>query len=234
MDSNYIIETKNLTKQYGSQKSVADLNIHVKRGRIYGLLGRNGAGKTTTMKMLLGLTKPTSGEVKIWGKSLQGNEKKLLPRIGSLIESPGFYPNLTGTENLRIFATLRGVPNNHAIKDKSGDIAVLRTLGAKDGLIRAIFVWYGLLAGSVGSLFGVVIGVICALNLTSIINGIEYLIGHKFLSGDIYFIDFLPSELHWLDVFYVLVTALLLSLLASWYPARKGTSYRECTFAGAV
>ena len=59
MDTNYIIETKNLTKQYGSQKSVADLNIHVKRGRIYGLLGRNGAGKTTTMKMLLGLTKPT-------------------------------------------------------------------------------------------------------------------------------------------------------------------------------
>lgn len=117
MDTNYIIETKNLTKQYGSQKSVADLNIHVKRGRIYGLLGRNGAGKTTTMKMLLGLTKSTSGEVKIWGKSLQGNEKKLLPRIGSLIESPGFYPNLTGTENLRIFATLRGVPNNHAIKD---------------------------------------------------------------------------------------------------------------------
>lgn len=71
----YIIETKNLTKKYGSQKSVADLNIHVQKGRIYGLLGRNGAGKTTTMKMLLGLTKPTSGEVKIWGKSLQGNEK---------------------------------------------------------------------------------------------------------------------------------------------------------------
>lgn len=95
MDKKYIIETKNLTKQYGSQKSVADLNIHVQRGRIYGLLGRNGAGKTTTMKMLLGLTKPTSGEFKIWGKALQGNEKKLLPRIGSLIESPGFYPNLT-------------------------------------------------------------------------------------------------------------------------------------------
>ena len=115
MDTNYIIETKNLTKQYGSQKSVADLNIHVKRGRIYGLLGRNGAGKTTTMKMLLGLTKPTSGEVKIWGKSLQGNEKKLLPRIGSLIESPGFYPNLTGTENLNIFARLRGVPQKNAV-----------------------------------------------------------------------------------------------------------------------
>ena len=113
----YLIETDHLTKQYGEQKSVSDLSIHVKEGRIYGLLGRNGAGKTTTMKMLLGLTNPTSGEVKIWGKPLQGNEKKLLPRIGSLIESPGFYPNLTGTENLRIFATLRGVPNNHAIKD---------------------------------------------------------------------------------------------------------------------
>jgi len=110
-----------------------------------------------------------------------------------------------------------------AVKDKSGDIAVLRTLGAKDGLIRAIFVWYGLLAGSVGSLIGVAIGVICAFKLTAIINGIESLIGHKFLSGDIYFIDFLPSELHWLDVVYVLVTALLLSLLASWYPARRAS-----------
>lgn len=114
---NYIIETNNLTKQYGTQKSVADLNIHVRKGEIYGLLGRNEAGKTTTMKMLLGLSKPTSGEIKIWGKSLQKNRKKLLPRIGSLIEAPGFYPNLTAAENLRIFATLRGVPNRHAIKD---------------------------------------------------------------------------------------------------------------------
>ena len=114
--SKYVIETKNLTKQYGTQKSVADLNIHVKQGRIYGLLGRNGAGKTTTMKMLLGLTQPTSGEVTIWGQPLRTNEKKLLPRIGYLIESPGFYPNLTATENLRIFATLRGVPSRNAIK----------------------------------------------------------------------------------------------------------------------
>lgn len=115
--STYVIETKNLTKKYGEQKSVADLNLHVQKGRIYGLLGRNGAGKTTTMKMLLGLTKPTSGEVTIWGRSLCGNEKKSLPRIGSLIESPGFYPNLTGTENLRIFATLRGVSNKNAIQN---------------------------------------------------------------------------------------------------------------------
>ena len=110
-----------------------------------------------------------------------------------------------------------------AVKDKSSDIAVLRTLGAKDGLIRAIFVWYGLLAGLLGSLLGVVIGVLCALNLTPIIKWIEGVTRHKFLSGDIYFIDFLPSELHWLDVFYVLVTALLLSLLASWYPARRAS-----------
>ena len=69
------------------------------------------------MKMLLGLTQPTSGEVTIWGQPLRTNEKKLLPRIGYLIESPGFYPNLTATENLRIFATLRGVPNRNAIKN---------------------------------------------------------------------------------------------------------------------
>ena len=114
--SEIVIETKQLTKQYGTQKSVAKLNIHVRQGRIYGLLGRNGAGKTTTVKMLLGLTPPTSGEVTIWGKPLSGNEKKLLPRIGSLIESPGFYPNLTGTENLRIFAALRGLKNQNAIQ----------------------------------------------------------------------------------------------------------------------
>lgn len=117
MMDEFIIETRHLTKQYGTQKSVSDLNIHVKKGRVYGLLGRNGAGKTTTMKMLLGLTEPTSGEIKIWGKPLRGNEKEVLPRIGSLIESPSFYPNLTATENLRIFAALRGVPSRHAVKD---------------------------------------------------------------------------------------------------------------------
>ncbi|KTW40497.1 FtsX-like permease family protein, partial [Salmonella enterica] len=75
-----------------------------------------------------------------------------------------------------------------------------------------------------GSLIGVAIGVVVSLQLTAIINGIEKAIGHQFLSGDIYFIDFLPSELHWLDVVYVLVTALLLSLLASWYPARRASN----------
>lgn len=115
--NDFVIETNNLTKQYVEQKSVANLSIHVKKGRIYGLLGRNGAGKTTTMKMLLGLTSPTSGEVRIFGKNMHTNEKKILSRIGNLIESPGFYPNLTGTENLKIMARLRGVPNSNAVKN---------------------------------------------------------------------------------------------------------------------
>ncbi|TKY81396.1 lipoprotein-releasing ABC transporter permease subunit LolE [Pectobacterium polonicum] len=110
-----------------------------------------------------------------------------------------------------------------AVKDKSSDIAVLRTLGASDGLIRAIFIWYGLLAGLLGSVIGAVVGVIATLQLTPIIRGIEALIGHKLLSGDIYFIDFLPSELHLMDVFIVLSTSLVLSLIASWYPARRAS-----------
>ncbi len=115
--NDFVIETNDLTKQYGEQKSVANLNIHIKKGRIYGLLGRNGAGKTTTMKMLLGLTNPTSGEVHIFGKDIRTDKKKILSRIGNLIESPGFYPNLTGTENLKIMARLRGVPDCNAVKN---------------------------------------------------------------------------------------------------------------------
>ncbi|MBE5982297.1 MAG: ABC transporter ATP-binding protein [Paenibacillaceae bacterium] len=115
--SDMIIETINLTKQYGEQKSVNNINLQVRQGRIYGLLGRNGAGKTTTMKLLLNLTDPTSGEIRIFGKNIKKDAKKILPRIGSLIESPGFYPNLTGTENLKIFALLRGTPTRNAIQD---------------------------------------------------------------------------------------------------------------------
>ena len=115
--SKYMIETRNLTKKYGNQTSVSGLNIHVKKGRIYGLLGRNGAGKTTTMKMLLGLIPATSGEVEIFGKPIKGNEHIILPKVGSLIEAPGFYPNLTATENLTIFANLRGLKGKKPIKD---------------------------------------------------------------------------------------------------------------------
>lgn len=114
--SELIIETKNLTKQYGDQKSVNNVNLHVKQGRVYGLLGRNGAGKTTTMKLLLNLITPASGEILIFGKNIKDDAKKILPRIGSLIEAPGFYPNLTGTENLKIFALLKGTPTRNAVQ----------------------------------------------------------------------------------------------------------------------
>ncbi|NLS44099.1 FtsX-like permease family protein, partial [BEV proteobacterium] len=86
-------------------------------------------------------------------------------------------------------------------------------------LIRAIFIWYGLLAGLLGCVIGAVIGVVATLQLSAIMRGIESLTGYHFLSGNIYFIDFLPSELHMMDVVLVLLTAVVLSLLASWYPA---------------
>lgn len=115
--NDFLIETKQLTKIYGEQTVVSTVNLHVKKGRIYGLLGRNGAGKTTIMKMILGLTPITSGEVDVFGRNIKGQEKRVYPRIGAIIETPGFYPNLTGTENLEIFATLRGTAAPHAVEN---------------------------------------------------------------------------------------------------------------------
>ena len=112
-----VIRTENLTKVYEEQEAVKSVNVHVKKGRIYGLLGRNGAGKTTIMKMVLGLTSITSGEVQLFGKNIRGQEKRIYPRIGAIIETPGFYPNLTGTENLEIFAKLRGTSRPDAVKN---------------------------------------------------------------------------------------------------------------------
>ncbi len=111
-----VIETKRLTKIYGEQTAVNAVSLHVKKGRIYGLLGRNGAGKTTIMKMILGLTPVTSGEADVFGQNIKGREKRVYPRIGAIIETPGFYPNLTGTENLEIFARLRGTTVPNAVK----------------------------------------------------------------------------------------------------------------------
>lgn len=108
-----------------------------------------------------------------------------------------------------------------AVKDKAGDIAIMRTLGANNGFIKRIFVWYGLQAGMKGCLIGIVLGVFLALNLTTLIQGLEDLIGRKLLSDGIYFVDFLPTELHWQDVGFVLISALLLSLFASLYPANR-------------
>lgn len=115
--SDFVIETKQLTKVYGQQTAVYNASIHVKQGRIYGLLGRNGAGKTTMMKMLLGLTSVSSGEICLFGEKLNKNEKLLYPRIGSIVETPGFYPNLTGTENMQIFARLRGTVKKNAVRE---------------------------------------------------------------------------------------------------------------------
>lgn len=111
-----VIETKGLTKVYGDQTVLNAVNLHVKRGRIYGLLGRNGAGKTTIMKTVLGLTSITSGEIEVFGQNIVKHEKELYPRIGAIIETPGFYPNLTGTENLEIFAKLRGTASSNAVE----------------------------------------------------------------------------------------------------------------------
>lgn len=113
----FLIETKQLTKIYGDQTVVSSVNLHVKKGQIYGLLGRNGAGKTTIMKMILGLTPATSGKVRLFGQNIKGREKRVYPRIGAIIETPGFYPNLTGTENLEIFAKLRGTAAPNAVKN---------------------------------------------------------------------------------------------------------------------
>ncbi len=103
--NDYVIETVGLTKQYGMQFGVNDLSLHVPKGKIYGLLGRNGAGKTTTMRMLLNLIRPT---IQLFGKDYLENPNKIYRKIGSIIESPGFYENLTGQENLQILARLRG------------------------------------------------------------------------------------------------------------------------------
>ncbi|SET08066.1 lipoprotein-releasing ABC transporter permease subunit LolE [Thorsellia anophelis] len=108
-----------------------------------------------------------------------------------------------------------------AVKEKSTDIAILRTLGAKNRFILSIFIWYGLISGFIGTFIGALIGIAAALYLTNVINALEAMLGVEFLSADIYFVDFLPSELHLLDVFLVFTTSIVLSLVASLYPANR-------------
>ena len=112
-----IICVDDLIKEYAGIKVVDGVSFSVNKGEIYGLLGRNGAGKTTIMKILLGLANPTSGKVSILGKDMSVNsEKKVLKKVGCIIENPGFYSNLTGTENLEIFAKLRGLDQDSVKK----------------------------------------------------------------------------------------------------------------------
>ena len=105
-----IIETKDLTKTYGDFTAVSHLNLHIRKGSVYGFLGPNGAGKSTTMKMLLGLTAPTKGSFTIDGKQFPQDRIAILKEIGSFIEAPSFYANLTGRENLDIIRRILGLP----------------------------------------------------------------------------------------------------------------------------
>lgn len=110
--TNYIVETKNLTKSFESFNAVNDLNLKIREGKIYGFLGPNGAGKSTTIRMLLGLIKPTKGKIKIMGKDIRKNRMEILKHTGSLIESPSYYGNLTAYENLKISAEILNINKN--------------------------------------------------------------------------------------------------------------------------
>ena len=109
-----IIETHDLCKQYGNALRVAHLDLDVPEGSVYGFLGPNGAGKSTTLKMILGLVRPTAGDIRVLGKKMDGGSRlAVLRQVGSLIESPSYYGHLTGEENLRIVQTLRGAPEKN-------------------------------------------------------------------------------------------------------------------------
>lgn len=120
--SELLLSTKGLTKQYGHQKAVDHVDIHIKKGAIYGFIGRNGAGKTTCLKMISGLAKPTSGEIEMFG--CRGKElNRIRSRVGCLIESPGLYGNMSAYENLNIKCKLFGIKKAGYIED------ILKTVG---------------------------------------------------------------------------------------------------------
>lgn len=120
-----------------------------------------------------------------------------------------------------------------AVKDRAAEIAILRTMGATDGLVKRIFVWQGVFSGVLGSVIGGVLGVLIAWNLTALIKGLERLVDHQFLSGDIYFVDFLPSQVNLSDVVLVSSTAIVLSLLATWYPASRASQLNPASVLSA-
>ena len=124
-----IVQTTGLCKQYGQSMRVRDLNLSVPEGCIYGFLGPNGAGKSTTLKMILGLVHPTAGQISVFGKAVnQQNRLDILKQVGSLIESPSYYGHLTGEENLRIVQTLRDVPE----RDVRQVLEIVRLQNQKD------------------------------------------------------------------------------------------------------
>ena len=120
--SEILLETRNLTKQFGRHKAVDSVDMHIKKGAIYGFIGRNGAGKTTCLKMIAGLSRPTYGEIEMFGykgKDLQ----KVRSRVGCLIEEPGLFGKITAYENLNIKCKLFGIKKAGYIEN------ILRTIG---------------------------------------------------------------------------------------------------------
>lgn len=117
------IETRGLTRRFGAQLAVEDVNLLVPTAGVYGFLGPNGAGKTTTIRMLLGLIRPNAGEVRLFDKPLAANRRSLMQRVGALVEMPSLYPHLTGRENLEVTRRLLGAPRD--LIDRALDIVKL-------------------------------------------------------------------------------------------------------------
>lgn len=142
MSNRNIIETENLTKSYGSFMAVNNLSLHIQKGSVYGFLGPNGAGKSTTMKMLLGLTKPTKGSFHINQKTYPKDRISILRDMGSFIEAPAFYGNLTGEENLEILRRILRLPKSAVddaleivgLTEHKGRLAKKYSLGMKQRL----------------------------------------------------------------------------------------------------
>ena len=125
----YLLTTNSLTKQYGRHKAVNSVNIHIRQGDIYGLIGRNGAGKTTLLKLISGLASPTEGDFTLFGA--RGKEAyRYLSRVGTLIESPGVYPNMPASDNLRLKCLAMGVRKKNEVEELL-DIVGLADTGKK-------------------------------------------------------------------------------------------------------
>ena len=111
-----LLQTTNLTKQFGRHRAVDQVNLHIKKGSIYGFIGRNGAGKTTCLKMISGLSKPSSGEITLFGYT--GKDlKKVRSRVGCLIEAPGLYGNMSAYENIKLKCKLFGIVKESYIQN---------------------------------------------------------------------------------------------------------------------
>lgn len=119
-----------------------------------------------------------------------------------------------------------------AVNEKQAEIAMLKSMGAKDSLIIGTFMLQGLMNGVLGTFIGLISGVLFALNLAEVAQAVERLVGVQFLSGDIYFIDFLPSRLNWNEVYIAGLIAITLSLLATIYPARKAAKINPAMVLG--